>query len=499
MTTCYRICVLLAFIVPLVTCNADNSRDEKLISTFQVVRFPNDGCVGSTTRNGTCYTSQECSNKGGTSSGSCADGFGVCCIFAISSCGMSSSENLTYWSNPTTVSTGSCSLDVIPVSDDICSLRIDFTTFAISGPSTLSIVQGRRRFGLNVENHEDDYTFEGITWTTNCLTDTFYVQGPSPSSNPPVVCGTLSTQHMYLEADIDRGNKLMFNFGDVTAATQVTTYRGISTAGARTWDMTISHIECSSLTLPPTGCTKYFWSTTGLAILTNYNFATGGPTVGQIHLAQQHERLCVRRERSKCVGCFSAVGDGTFDISMAKEGEAKNFSAANGCCGYLTKSVATAPETTAIEVEQAGWGKADNGQFGWDCVIIPGAFMLTNAADGTVDATQDVILMQQSIGQTPTTAHMNVPQGPQICGAGKGIGPGVALLSYMTNTNAQGANLDEGYNASLSVCTRNVPFVLEFMTDDIEGQGATATDSEFTIVTQAYNQGFQIALGQLDC
>ena len=34
-------------------------------------------------RNGTCLTSIECSNKGGSGSGECAGGFGVCCVFMI--------------------------------------------------------------------------------------------------------------------------------------------------------------------------------------------------------------------------------------------------------------------------------------------------------------------------------------------------------------------------------------------------------------------------------
>merc|ERR1712223_1073370 len=110
-------------------------RDEKLISTFQIVRFPNDVCVGSNSRNGTCYTGAECSDKGGTSSGSCADGFGVCCTFLITTCGSSSSENTTYWTNPTTVSSGPCDLTVCPIDDDICSIRLDLTTFVITGPS----------------------------------------------------------------------------------------------------------------------------------------------------------------------------------------------------------------------------------------------------------------------------------------------------------------------------------------------------------------------------
>ena len=42
-------------------------------------RFPNSVCSG-TSYNGTCYSSTECSQLGGTSSGTCAAGYGVCCI-----------------------------------------------------------------------------------------------------------------------------------------------------------------------------------------------------------------------------------------------------------------------------------------------------------------------------------------------------------------------------------------------------------------------------------
>eukprot|EP00094_Tigriopus_californicus_P013712 TCALIF_13269-PA protein Name:"Protein of unknown function" AED:0.59 eAED:0.59 QI:0/0/0/0.33/0/0.33/3/0/68 len=41
--------------------------------------FTNDPCVGQGNRNGTCYTTAECASKGGLSSGTCAQGYGVCC------------------------------------------------------------------------------------------------------------------------------------------------------------------------------------------------------------------------------------------------------------------------------------------------------------------------------------------------------------------------------------------------------------------------------------
>jgi hypothetical protein len=51
-----------------------------VLSLFTVVRFNNDACITGAGVNGTCYSSTECSNLRGTPSGSCASGFGVCCL-----------------------------------------------------------------------------------------------------------------------------------------------------------------------------------------------------------------------------------------------------------------------------------------------------------------------------------------------------------------------------------------------------------------------------------
>merc|ERR1712223_1148694 len=71
-----------------------SKRDGKVLPVFQVVKFPNDNCIGAT-MNGTCYTSEECSSKSGKNDGSCASGFGVCCVFSLA-CGGTASENQTY-------------------------------------------------------------------------------------------------------------------------------------------------------------------------------------------------------------------------------------------------------------------------------------------------------------------------------------------------------------------------------------------------------------------
>ena len=72
-----------------------SERDGKVFGVFNVVTFPNSACAASNGYNGTCYTSSECTAKGGTASGTCASSFGVCCVFSIS-CGSSSSANNTY-------------------------------------------------------------------------------------------------------------------------------------------------------------------------------------------------------------------------------------------------------------------------------------------------------------------------------------------------------------------------------------------------------------------
>merc|ERR1711997_1274221 len=164
------VCLFLTkyFVVALE--DAPKERGEKLISTFQIVRFPNDVCVGSNSRNGTCYTSAECSDKSGTSSGSCADGFGVCCTFLISACGSSSSENNTYWTQASTVATGTCDLTLCP-SDDICSIRLDYTKFVISNPSARAARDVTRIFGQVAGSVVAEDL--GSSRAGNCLTDSF--------------------------------------------------------------------------------------------------------------------------------------------------------------------------------------------------------------------------------------------------------------------------------------------------------------------------------------
>ncbi|TRY75197.1 hypothetical protein TCAL_10438, partial [Tigriopus californicus] len=89
----------------------------------------------------------ECTSRGGASVGSCANGFGICCAFALG-CGDMSSENCTYLVQSTTSTVvNPCKFTICPANNDICRLRFDFTTFMINGPITASAVSNTALIG----------------------------------------------------------------------------------------------------------------------------------------------------------------------------------------------------------------------------------------------------------------------------------------------------------------------------------------------------------------
>lgn len=98
-----------------------------LMMTIPYVMFQNDVCNAEEARNGTCYTAEECADKGGKKSGTCAEGFGVCCIFELD-CDDTSSENNTYLVKKAfTAGDTMCEYKICKCDDDVCRIRLDFT------------------------------------------------------------------------------------------------------------------------------------------------------------------------------------------------------------------------------------------------------------------------------------------------------------------------------------------------------------------------------------
>jgi len=242
---------------PSASSEAEIEKGGRAFSLFSIVQFPNAGCTAasSTTTYGTCYTSTECTTKGGTADGNCASGFGVCCLITSSTCGSTISTNTSYVRNPnypssyTPTSTGSCTFTVKKTNDDICQLRLDFQT--MSG------------FSATVGVCSDKFTAEGQT-----------------GANPPSICGTNTGYHMYTE----------FGATSTDSVTLTVTYG--STTTAKTWNILLRQISCSATYKAPTDCTQYFTGITGS--IKSYNHAGG-----QLLNAQSYNN-CIRTEKGYC-------------------------------------------------------------------------------------------------------------------------------------------------------------------------------------------------------
>jgi hypothetical protein len=193
-----------------------------------------------------------------------------------------------------------------------------------------------------------------------------------------------------------------------------------------------------------------------------------------------------------------------------------HFTGAGGCCGYLSipggghlasgETIANHQGTSQIDTAETA---TSFGLQGFDCIIIPGAFVPatdegvygTTAAEASTGAPQTT---QASTRLTYYNLEDNymTPSGPQICGSEGGIGIGSARISETVGTgNVQQGIISQGSTVSLTICSRSDPFILEFLSDDIDGQGIETTEqnSEIYSTTQVANLGFSITHTQLAC
>jgi len=100
---------------------------------------------------------------------------------------------------------------------------------------------------------------------------------------------------------------------------------------------------------------------------------------------------------------------------------------------------------------------------------------------------------------SPIADIFPTPSGPQICGNGGSMGiGGVKMDGGDTSASYDNAeNNYEGTAVDVTICSRIAPFVLEFLSDNIESGGVGV--GEFDIAAQAANQGFVIQHSQIDC
>jgi len=240
------------------------SQDKKSFSLFNVVQFDNLECQTNIQPEGSvqgiCFTSTECTDRGGVSAGNCASGFGVCCFIKIDDCGGTISNNISYIENvgfPAAIQTANlnCQFNIAATSN-LCQIRLDFTTVDIGQPSA------------GVANAVGQCTGDSITVT-------------SPAGYPITpLCGTLSGTHMYVETG--RNNQL-----GATVQIQTSAAANIN----RSWRIRVITLECETAWKAPTDCLQYL---TGVSnSFKSYNF--GFPMIRNL----QYD-VCIRPEKGMC-------------------------------------------------------------------------------------------------------------------------------------------------------------------------------------------------------
>ncbi|XP_064489991.1 uncharacterized protein LOC135401482 [Ornithodoros turicata] len=243
------------------------------IGLFNWVRFQNEPCMSENGFSGVCFTSAECSLLGGKSSGTCAQGFGVCCQ-VTKTCGETIRSNNTYFVDPSYTGGGLgmkagsyCSVTVEKVNPNVCQLRLDMERFDIVGPNTFPI-------------------------SGECTYDTFSVTGQDASSPVPVICGINHGQHMYVNVG-QPGASVQLRMSLAPKSTQ------------RAWKIRVTQIPCNSPRQAPSGCLQYHEEPTGIISSFNYDIGTfeerGYPN-------NLHYSICFRRATGTCRVRFSNEG-----------------------------------------------------------------------------------------------------------------------------------------------------------------------------------------------
>jgi len=274
---------LLAIVATFATLAYAENRDGKSIGIFNVVKFNNDVCNADNQQmNGTCYTAEECASRDGVASGSCAEGYGVCCIITVS-CGGSTSENCTYLSQAasTTPNTDSddlnqqCSYSICPRTSTVNRIRLDLMMFMISPPFVPTTLDGTAGGTQDASNA-----------LGQCTGDTFQ------AGNSPVICGANDGQHMIVDSDGSSCVTALFTFGGGTVNRRYTIH-------------VIQYESTNEMGGPP-GCLQFFTGATGMVQTFNWQTATTS-----VHLASQSYDVCVRKMIGACVICWSPETTGT--------------------------------------------------------------------------------------------------------------------------------------------------------------------------------------------
>lgn len=459
---------LLTFSIS-VSSNLLGEKKAKEFSLFSVVTFPNSECTSSTTvtggaTDGTCFTSTECTDKGGTKSGNCASGFGVCCVFLNTASSTTSTitqnrtrvRNAEYPSVTTATAATTIGYTVSKMSSDICQLRLDFTTFQLGGPAN---------------TQEQIAVATGSVGGTHCV-DTFRITTTDvaawSNAHSSTLCGVLTGEHLYVELSPTAADAATIAISTAISTTQP------PTVANRKWDVKISQIECHATYRAPNGCDRYMMEDYGKIISYNFRKADSGATTGAaltnsnsgIELAMQRITTCIRRSKGMC--CVEYLA----------------------CSSY--NSIALIDVANGINAADNGASATWNEAFSIDLNTAPYLTEQTYTNIGMIDS-------------LCTGDYVEIPSS-WSAGCGGGTGSSRATVNTRYCGARFGANLGQAAAAktrSTPVCDCSEPFIVRHQTDDVNDfggiPGSNAVNPDSTATATLLPRGFCLDYKQMPC
>ncbi|KAL3270898.1 hypothetical protein HHI36_021410 [Cryptolaemus montrouzieri] len=282
----------------------------KFLNVFQVVKFNNTACQGTVNGlqyQGVCYLAAQCSSLNGTAAGSCADGYGVCCIFR-GSCGGAGSQNCSYFESmnypdyyppdgvlpPTPAPTPSsttpdlrpdprlpmlprrvlarqmdaleCSYRVSKASSDITQMRIDFLDLELLGPTN-----------------------------GTCVNERLVITGNGISNQIPAICGYNTGQHLYVDVSMLNGPLMLSVLSNMM-------YR-------KRYRIRICQFSQTSC-MTPNNCLQYYTGVSGVISSFNYDQAQTLSRSTPSYFNNLNYAICIRREAGYCSITYTNVMNG---------------------------------------------------------------------------------------------------------------------------------------------------------------------------------------------
>ena len=235
-----------------------------------------------------------CHLQSGQAEGSCASGFGTCCVMRLITCGGVVTTNVTQLQNPSFPATysvpGTCVYLVKRQTENICQIRLDFDKLSLG------------------------YSSSSPTGCVTGTTDILSFSTPNKVDYPSV-CGDVSGQHS--KSPVSNFSSLLspssillsllssllsvyFDVGVAGDSLEVTFSLTGSTT-SRQWNILVTQLGCSDPWRAPADCLQYHTGIFGN--IQSFNFPNG-----QI-LSSQAYKICFRQELDFCTISFTASLD----------------------------------------------------------------------------------------------------------------------------------------------------------------------------------------------